>query len=54
MATPIVAGVAALILEKHPDITVPDLIDELFATCKDLGQPAERQGNGLAQVKAAL
>jgi subtilisin family serine protease len=51
MATPIVSGIAALMLEKHPDITVPDLIDELLQTCKDLGQPAERQGEGLARVR---
>ena len=51
MATPIVSGIAALILEKHPDITVPDLIDELFETCKDLGQPADRQGAGLARLR---
>ncbi len=38
MATPIVAGVAALILEKHPDIAVPELVDELLATCKDFGK----------------
>jgi hypothetical protein len=46
-----VSGIAALMLEKHPDITVPDLIDELLQTCKDLGQPAERQGEGLARVR---
>lgn len=54
MATPIVSGVAALILEKHPDITVSDLTDELLLTCKDLGQPADRQGKGLVQVKVTL
>jgi subtilisin family serine protease len=53
-ATAIVAGVAALILEKYPTISSDGLREELLATCKDLGEPAERQGNGLIQVKAAL
>jgi subtilisin family serine protease len=54
MATPIVAGVAALILEKRPLITVPDLMEELLTTCKDLGLPADRQGKGLVQMTAAI
>ena len=54
MATPIVSGVAALILEKHPDMSVPDLQEELLSTCRDLGQPEDRQGAGLVQVKAAV
>jgi hypothetical protein len=51
---PIVSGVAALILEQRPTITVLDLEDELLSTCLDLGLPADRQGRGLVQVKAAL
>ena len=54
MATPIVAGVAALILEKYPDITVLELEEELLSTCLDLGLPSTRQGRGLVQVTAAL
>jgi subtilisin family serine protease len=54
MATPIVSGVAALVLEKYPDITVPDLIEALLSTCKDLHLPTDRQGRGLVQAKAAL
>jgi len=54
MATPIVSGVAALILEKRPTITILELEDELLSTCLDLGLPANRQGRGLVQVKAAL
>lgn len=53
MATPVVSGVAALILEKFPTISITDLVEELLSTCKDLGLPADRQGNGLIQVKAA-
>ena len=54
MATPIVAGVAALILEKHPGLSVPDLQEALLSTCRDLGQTEDRQGAGLVQVKAAV
>jgi hypothetical protein len=54
MATPIVSGVAALILENYPAITLADLVEELLSTCQDLGLPADRQGAGLVQVQAAL
>jgi subtilisin family serine protease len=54
MATPIVSGVAALILEKFPEITVTDLIEELILSCKTLGASPDRQGHGLVQVKPAL
>lgn len=54
IATSIVSGIAALIIEKYPDITVPELREELFSSCKDLGELKERQGQGLVQVTAAL
>ncbi|MEE9210630.1 MAG: S8 family serine peptidase [Kiloniellales bacterium] len=54
MATPITSGVAALILEKYPAMTVLDLQDTLLTTCRDLGFSADRQGEGLVQVKAAV
>ena len=54
MATPIVSGLAALVLEKYPDITIDDLVEEVLLTCWDLGQPRDRQGEGLVQVRAAL
>lgn len=54
MATPIVSGIAALILEKYPHITVTNLVEKLFDTCQDIGQPPLRQGQGLVQVQAAL
>ena len=53
MATPIVSGVAALILERYPDISVADLMDALIDTCIDLRISVERQGAGLVQVTAA-
>lgn len=54
MATPIVSGVAALILQRYPKITVADLLEELLAGCKVLEGDFARQGKGLIQVKAAL
>ncbi|MBD2771360.1 S8 family peptidase [Iningainema tapete] len=55
MATPIVSGIAALILEKYnKQITVGHLFDAVLSTCKDLGQDSNRQGKGLVQVTAAL
>jgi subtilisin family serine protease len=53
MATPIVAGIAALLLEKHPDVTVTDLREEVLMSCMDLGLEIDRQGEGLIQVKLA-
>ena len=53
MAAPIVSGIAALILQKHPTISVLDLSDALLDTCHDLGVATERQGAGLIQVAPA-
>lgn len=47
MATPIVSGIAALLLEQDPHITVTDLTEELMERCQDLGAPEDRQGRGL-------
>ncbi|MCP2730590.1 S8 family peptidase [Limnofasciculus baicalensis] len=50
MATPIISGVAGLILEEYPDIDVLDLRGELYSRCKLLKQPKDRQGYGLIQM----
>lgn len=50
MATPIISGIAALILEEYPTMTVLELREELFARCQLLQQPRDRQGYGLIQV----
>lgn len=50
MAAPLVSGVAALAIQKHPRITVTDLIDHLLGTCKRLAEAEIRQGHGLVQV----
>jgi subtilisin family serine protease len=54
MATPIVSGLAALIMERQPKIQVLELIDVLIRACRSLGEPADRQGQGLVQVPATL
>lgn len=46
MATPIVSGVAALILEKYPNLTLLELEDELFSTCRSLGLPPIARAEG--------
>jgi subtilisin family serine protease len=54
MATPIVSGVAALILERYPTMTYLDLFDALRSNCQDLGLDKERQGKGLVQIPTTL
>ena len=53
MATPIVSGVAALIIEEEPSISVDDLREALLDRCRNLGGGVEleRQGRGIIQVK---
>jgi subtilisin family serine protease len=53
MATPVVAGVAALLLERHPNATTLDLIDAVLSTCTDLRYPQDRQGHGLVSFTGA-
>ncbi|MCM0021447.1 MAG: S8 family serine peptidase [Tagaea sp.] len=50
MAAPLVSGLAALIVERHPDIAASDVADMLLAGCLDLGLPRERQGAGLTRI----
>ena len=54
MATPIVSGVAALILERDPTMTYLDLFDAVRSNCQDLGLDSERQGQGLVQIPTTL
>lgn len=50
MATPIVSGLAALILEADPMISLSDLSTKIINNAKNLGFPSTRQGAGLVQV----
>ncbi len=54
MATPVVSGVAALILEKFPTISQADLQEAILSSCHVLSAPSGRQGRGLVQVGAVL
>ena len=56
MATPIVAGLAALLIEAHGggDLTVADLETLLLESCTRLDGPVGRQGRGLARVHRTL
>jgi subtilisin family serine protease len=55
MATPIVSGVAALILERYnKSMSVLDLLNEILTSCQDLGANQQRQGQGLVQIPTTL
>ncbi len=54
MATPHVAGVAALLAEKHPDWTGARLKDALMSSSKTLDATAYELGAGRVDVAAAL
>lgn len=51
-ATAIVSGIAALILEEYPHITVMELREELLSSCLSLDEPVDIQGAGLVQIRA--
>lgn len=46
MATPVVTGVIALLLEKYPDLTNKEVKRKLYETSKNLGYPKNHQGWG--------
>ncbi|MCD8083790.1 MAG: S8 family peptidase [Clostridiales bacterium] len=54
MATPLVAGSIALLLEKFPSLTNRDVKLRLRETSTDLALPHNRQGWGLLNVKKLL
>jgi subtilisin family serine protease len=54
MATPIVSGIAALIIEKHPSIALADLEQEVLGACISIGAVPVREGAGLVQVPRSL
>ncbi|MDN4644667.1 S8 family serine peptidase [Arthrobacter sp. PsM3] len=55
-ATPIVAGVAALIRSKWPDMTASQVINRIVSTAKDAGAPGKDPlyGFGVLDAEAAL
>ena len=54
MATPMVAGAIALLLEKYPDMSNRDVKLRLRERAVDLGQPRNQQGWGLLDVERLL
>lgn len=54
MATPIVAGAAALALQIYPEMTNEQCKQKMLFTATDLGIPWNRQGWGMINVKRLL
>ncbi|GAA3896666.1 S8 family serine peptidase [Streptomyces gulbargensis] len=54
MATPHVAGAAALLKQRHPDWTAGELKGALVATAEDGGHTAFQQGSGRIRADRAL
>ena len=54
MATPIVSGAAALAMEKYPGITNEEFVRLLSLTATDLGEPWNKQGFGMLNVRRLL
>ena len=55
-ASPLVAGVAALMIDVNPDLTPDEIIQTLEQTCRDMGAPGfdDQTGWGLVQANAAI
>ncbi len=54
MATPIIAGAAALTFEKYPDMTNEEWKQKLTFTATDLGEPWNKQGWGMVNIRHLL
>jgi len=55
MATPHIAGLAALLMEAKPEATITQIERAIFASCEPLdGVPSNRQGRGLPHGPQAL
>lgn len=54
MATPIVSGAIALLLEKYPDMTNKDVKKRLYERAIDIGYPKNIQGWGYLDIKRLL
>ena len=54
MATPIIAGAAALFYEKYPYLTNEDFKKKLTMTATDLGEPWNKQGWGMINMQQLL
>ena len=54
MSTPIVSGIAALILSAHPELTPDQVKQRLLSTARDLGFSPNEQGKGLVDALRAV
>lgn len=54
MATPIVAGALALLLQKYPYYTNEQAKKKLISTARDLKEPWNKQGAGMIQINSLL
>lgn len=54
MATPLVSGAIALLLQKYPDMSNKDIKLRLRERCTDLGLPHTQQGWGLLNIEKLL
>lgn len=54
MATPLVSGAIALLLQKYPNMTNKDVKLRLRERCMDLGRPQNQQGWGMLDVKRLI
>ncbi|HHV64195.1 MAG TPA: S8 family peptidase [Peptococcaceae bacterium] len=54
MATPIVAGLVALILQKHPELTPAEVKQRLMQTAENWNLPSNTQGAGYIRADLAV
>ncbi len=54
MATPVVSGAIALLLERHPEMTPQEVKLKLRDSALDLGLPRNQQGWGMIQIDRLL
>lgn len=54
MATPMVSGAAALLLQKNPYMTQEQIKKKILYTAMDMGEPWTKQGWGMLNIRRAL
>lgn len=54
MATPMVTGAAALLLQKNPSLNPEQIKKQLLYSATDLGEPWTKQGWGMLNIRKAL
>ena len=54
MATPMVSGAAALLLQKNPYMTQEQIKKKILYTAIDMGEPWTKQGWGMLNIRRAL